>query len=298
MKTAFCTISTKSHLFKSVALLESVRGVSNADLFCLITDSEQVEFHAIFQCHFIKDLDSMAAVALQKKYKGNELRWSMKPVYLKFLLENGYDSVIYCDNDIFFYDSPQFLFEKLVEKSFLLTPHFYPSNPSDNQNWLEANYRVGLYNAGFIGVSKGGVEILDWWTNCCLYNVKKSFWRGLFDDQKYLDLVPIKFDNVEVVKHKGCNVAGWNSDESKIKSFENERFLINNDPLIFIHFTPLSLQKFSLSNSVLFPAYQQYVDVLKLQKVDFQFKISKWTKNGLSSYFYYLRWRFVRFFEK
>ncbi len=297
MKTAFCTISTQSHLFKSLTLLESVSAVSNADLFCLVTDCQITDIESDVKFHFLSDLNSLVCSTLKKKYKNDALRWSMKPVYLKFLLDNGYDSVIYCDNDIFFYDSPHFLFEKLEEKSFLLTPHFYPSNPTKNQNWLEANFRVGLYNAGFIGVSKSGIEILDWWTNCCLYNVKKSFWRGLFDDQKYLDLVPVKFDNVEIVKHRGCNLAAWNSDEIDIIKTEKDHFLIDNYPLIFIHFAALSLEKFSLPESILYPAYLHYLNSLKLQNSNFQFSNSKWTKNGLSSYFYYLRWRFVRLFE-
>ncbi len=272
--------------------------VSNADLFCLITDSNHAQSAENVLFHFLDDLISLPALAIKNRYRNDALRWSLKPVYLKFLIEKGYDSVIYCDNDIFFFDSPQFLFEKLVEKSFLLTPHFYPSNPSNNQNWLEANFRVGLYNAGFIGVSIKGVEILDWWTNCCLYNVKKSFWRGLFDDQKYLDLVPVKFDNVEVVKHRGCNLAGWNSDESEIVKDENGQFLIQNEPLIFIHFTPLTIEKFSISNAVLFQAYQQYEERLRLKNSDFQFSNTKLTKTAISSYIYYIRWRFVRLLEK
>ncbi len=298
LKSAICTISTLSHLSKSNVLLESLFPFFDGNFFCLITDAMQPQSENKVQHHDLDNLISDEAIAIKKKYTGDRLRWALKPVYLKFLFSQGFERVLYVDNDIYFYGSPQFLFDKLIEKSFLLTPHFYPSNPSNNQNWLEANFRVGLYNAGFIGVSKKGVEILDWWTNCCLYNVKKSFWRGLFDDQKYLDLVPVKFDNVEVVKHKGCNLAGWNSDESEIVKDENGQFLVQNEPLIFIHFTSLSVEKFSNSTAVLFQAYQQYLERLRLKKSDFQFSNTKLTKNAISSYIYYLRWRFVRLFEK
>jgi hypothetical protein len=298
LKTAICTISTQSHIYKVQALYQSLLPFYEGNFFCLLIDAEKQSIDNHITTHDLNDLVSNEAQAVKKKYKGNKLRWALKSIYLKFVVNQGFERVLYVDNDICFYGSPQFLFDKLIEKSFLLTPHFYPTNPQKDQNWLEANYRVGLYNAGFIGVSKIGVEILDWWTNCCLYNVKKSFWRGLFDDQKYLDLVPVKFEDVEVVKHRGCNLAGWNSDQSEIVRDDNGQFLIQNEPLIFIHFTPLSFQKFSLVNSILFPAYQQYLNGLKLQKNDFQFSTSKWTKNGLSSYFYYLRWRFVRLFEK
>jgi hypothetical protein len=297
VKTAFCTISTHSHLFKSLTLLESVRGVSKADLFCLITDSNKLERQENFKCHYLEDLEFWASVEQQKKYNDDSLRWSLKPVYLKFLLEEGYHSVIYCDNDIYFYDSPQFLFEKLKEKSFLLTPHFYPTNPQKDQNWLEANFRVGLYNAGFIGVSKRGVEILDWWTKCCLYNVKKAYWRGLYDDQKYLDLVPVIFDGVEVVKHRGCNFAGWNYDEVLIGKKDNQLF-INNDQLVFIHFAQLSMERFSNTESQVYPYYQKYLKALVKHNPNFEFKGKKRTLSAISTYFYYLRWNLVRLFEK
>ncbi len=298
MKTAICTISTRSHIFKVQALYQSLLPFYEGSFFCLLIDAEKQTADNQFTTHDLNDLISEESQALKMKYKGDKLRWALKSNYLKLLINNGFDRVLYVDNDIYFYDSPQFLFEKLKEKSFLLTPHFYPSNPKKDQNWLEANFRVGLFNAGFIGVSKSGIEILDWWTNCCLYNVKKSFWRGLFDDQKYLDLVPVKFDNVEIVKHRGCNLAGWNSDESVVLKAENEHFLIQNERLIFIHFTPLSIEKFSKTGSILFPLCQKYLTSLKLNKVDFQFESSKWTLNSLTSYFYYLRWKFVRIFEK
>lgn len=298
MKTAICTISTQSHIYKVKALYQSLLPFYEGNFFCLLVDSEKqsIDNHTI--AHDLNDLVSNEAQDVKKKYKGDKLRWALKPVYLKFLISQGFERVLYVDNDIYFYGSPQFLFDKLLEKSFLLTPHFYPSNPQKDQNWLEANFRVGLYNAGFIGVSKNGIEILDWWTNCCLYNVKKSFWRGLFDDQKYLDLVPVKFDNVEVVKHRGCNLAGWNSDECEIIKDENGQFYIQNESLIFIHFTPLSLEKFSTSNAVLLHAYQLYVEKLKLKKSDHNFSNTKLTNNAISSYIYYVRWRFVRLFEK
>ena len=297
MKQAICTISTQSHLFKSQALLESVAKYSQVDLFCLITDSEQQSGNYPFHTNTLSDLISEQAQKIKRKYKGDHLRWAMKPVYLKYLLEQGYEEVIYVDNDIFFYDSPDFLFEKLKTASFLLTPHFYKADPLKDQNWLEANYRVGLYNAGFIGVSKNGIDILDWWTNCCLYNVKKAFWRGLFDDQKYLDLVPILFDNVEIVKRRGCNLAGWNYENYKIERNE-AAVLINNQSLVFIHFADSSMNNFSQSSSVLFPEWELYLKELKAHKNDFEYRKSNFNKRMISVYLYYIKWLFYRLFEK
>ncbi len=297
MKKALCTISTKSHLYKSKALLESVLLYSKSDLFCLFTDTNFVEDVSQIKYHFASELNSKLAIKIKEMYKGDKLRWALKPIFTKHLLENGYDEVIYVDNDIFFYSSPDFLFEKLKQSSFLLTPHFYKSKPIKDQNWLEANFRVGLYNAGFFGANKNAIPILDWWSECCLYNVKKSYWRGLYDDQKYLDIVPVIFDNVQVVKNRGCNFAGWNSDEVLIEEKDN-KLQINDDELVFIHFAQLSMERFSKTESQVYPYYQKYLKALVKHNPNFEFKGEKRTLSAISTYFYYLRWNLVRLFEK
>lgn len=295
MKTALCTISTQSHLFKSYTLLESVEKYCQTDLFCLVTDSTEIK-HSRFQCHSLNDLKSDKATKIKKKYRNDRLRWSLKPVYVKHLLDQGYDQVIYVDNDIFFYSSPDFLFEKLKTSDFLLTPHFYKANPRKEQNWLEANYRVGLYNAGFFGATKNAIPILDWWADCCIYNVKKAYWRGLYDDQKYLDLVPVIFENVEIVKNRGCNLAGWNADDIDLH-YENDKLIINGEELVFIHFAQLSIEQFSKLNSKLYPVFKHYLEELQNHKSEFQFSNKKYSQLSFSTYFYYLRWKLSRLFE-
>lgn len=297
MKTAVCTISTKSHLFKSFALLESAGQYSRTDLFCLVTDTSEVEKHSLFRFNYLADLTSGIAEKLKKKYKGDKLRWSLKPVYVKYLLEQGYDQVIYVDNDIFFYSSPDFLFEKLETSDFLLTPHFYKSNPVKEQNWLEANFRVGLYNAGFFGVSQNAIPVLDWWSECCLYAVEKSSWRGLYDDQKYLDLVPVLFNKVEIVKHPGCNLAGWN-DENYTVSYKEDTFFVNGYPVVFIHFAELTMERFRDKNHPLYLLYRQYAAVLNRYNSGFRWRKKRFTKLYLSNVLYYLRWRLAQILNK
>jgi len=270
--------------------------MNQIDLFCLVTDVNDYEDDTSITYNFLSQLESVGAKEVIRKYKGDKLRWALKPVFTKFLLESGYDQVMYVDNDIYFYSSPDFLFEKLLTSSFLITPHFYKSNPNKDQNWLEANYRVGLYNAGFFAVNRTAIPILDWWANCCAYNVKKAYWRGLFDDQKYLDLVPVIFENVEVVKHRGCNFAGWNCDEVAL-NFKEEVLYIDNDKLVFIHFAQLSMERFSEPKSDVHGQYIQYLNALKSNHPSYEFRGKKRSLLSFSVYFYYLRWKLVRLFE-
>lgn len=300
-KRCVCTISTRSHLFKSLALAESLSSFGFSTFILVIddvfsSDDEQLKSNKLVT---LDKLNDKLAIRIIKKYKNypDKLRWALKPMFVKHLLENGYEQVIYADNDIFFYSSPDFLFEKLKKASFLLTPHFYKATSDKGQNWLEANYRVGLYNAGFFGANKDALPILDWWANCCLYNVKKAYWRGLYDDQKYLDLVPVIFDNVDIVKNRGCNFAGWNCDEVLIEEKENLLF-INNEQLVFIHFAQLSMERFSDDKSPIYLRYQEYLIALQKQNSSFDFNGKKRSLSAFSTYFYYLRWKCSRLFEK
>jgi hypothetical protein len=182
----------------------------------------------------------------------------LKSVFLLALLSN-HNSVLYVDNDILFFNDFNFLFEDLQTKSILLTPHHYPSDPSKKQNWFEANYRVGLFNAGFVGASREGKASLEWWAKACLYRCEKNYWRGLFDDQKYLDLLPIIDPKCSIVRHLGCNVAAWNKDYFKT-SCKDMEFLVNEKtPLIFYHFNNYSLASFEKNDPILIA----YLDALE-----------------------------------
>jgi hypothetical protein len=299
MKQAFCTITTQSHLFKVKALFESLSKYPDIDFFCLITDSSEVP-NTVFgeQYHTLGDLNGYHFEAIKRKYKGDKLRWSLKPVYIKHLLQNGYNKVIYCDNDIFFFENPQFLFVKLDKSDVLLTPHWYPHNPKKEQNWLEANFRVGLYNAGFFAANQHSLKALDWWAECCIYNVKKAFNRGMFDDQKYLDLMPVVFENVEVLKHKGCNVAGWNTTEFVFSKIEEKIYVNEKFPLVFIHFTPLSFREFSNNKHLLNNYLQKYIVNLKKHNSGYSFEkeISRTIKDYLF-YVQFLLWKLFRMSE-
>jgi hypothetical protein len=299
LKTAFCTISTLCHIGKTKTLLQSVAGSNTFDLFCLLTDSNsdvEPAYGEIY--HNLSYLTDENSVKIKSKYNGDALRWSCKPLYIKYLLSIGYDKVIYCDNDIFFYQSPSFLFEKLDDSNILLSPHFYNSNPNNLQNWFEANYTVGLFNAGFIGVNKNALDFLDWWAECCIYNVKKSYWRGLFDDQKYLDLVPIKFEKVEILKHKGCNVAGWNMEVCKRTISEENSVLINDlFPIIFMHFTPLTFEKIKSGEDNLLKNHLAIYENALIKNNASTYKSNKWSAKNILNYLRYLNWKLFRLFE-
>lgn len=269
----FCTISTVSHLYKVYALAESLANQKQGFVLHVLVSDSDVDF-AFANCRFWKLNDfknESSAQTIISKYKNNpdKLRWSLKPVFLKFLVSAEAEKVIYIDNDVFFYSDYRFFFDLLSEHSLLLTPHYYKHNPKKEQNWLEANFRVGLYNAGFVGVNRNAVNTLQWWADCCEYRCEKNSWRGLFDDQKYLDLIPVIDEGAHIVRHKGCNVASWNTDYCERKTIDGKLKINGKYPVVFIHFNPFTLREVAEGrDALLLPLYKVYTETLKKHKPD------------------------------
>lgn len=242
----FCTVSTRSHLAQTLGLVHSVAGYGGQWHFkILVVEPEQgvvegVEGdvnYTIEGLHALRQNEGAAALMDHYRKKPDNLRWSLKPIWMEYLLEQGYNEVIYVDNDIVFFNDPTFLFDKLKDASILLSPHWRIKEPDINADWFIVNFRDGVYNGGFVGASQDGVEALQWWSRCCEFACEKDYRRGLFDDQKYLDLMPAAFPNVKILQHRGCNVAFWNAHEN-IRSIENGEVMINQTyPVIFVHFT-------------------------------------------------------------
>jgi len=270
----FCTITTIDFLYKTKALHASLQKCCKDFSFhVLVTDAASLPLNENeIQYYDTSILKSETALAIINKYRANanKLRWSLKPVFILHLLQN-FEKVIYTDNDIAFFNSPDFLFEALDHNPILLTPHHYAHSPQKNQNWLEANFTIGLYNAGFVGANRDAKKTLEWWAACCLYRCEKSRWRGLFDDQKYLDLVPIIEPLTKVLTHKGCNLAGWNIDTCERTLSNNEVLIEGKYQVVFIHLNDYTIRMIVEGKDPLLESYwQQYLSTLQSFKKGLQ----------------------------
>ena len=281
----FCTITTDSHLFKTFALAKSLEKFGG-QLKVLVIDGNIKGVETVVpqnvELFSLQNIWSNRSQTVLDKYKGDKRRWALKPVFLLFLL-GIFDKLIYVDNDIYFFNDFKFLLNDLEVNNILLTPHFYPSSPKQNQTWLESNLKLGLYNAGFIGVNINAKEALEWWSDCCLYEMRRSFWRGLFDDQKYLDLFPVLFDKVKIVKNRGCNFAGW-----------NDQNMVTEKGIVFIHFNHHTLSRFQISSSPYFNFFTQYLRTIEKYYPNFKLKEKQFDKFKVKNALYFLRWKLAR----
>jgi hypothetical protein len=272
----FCTIITADHLaFAKVLHASLQKNVPGISLQVLVIDKNDLPSSQNFTIHSIDTvLTSPVAKGIYKKYapaNPDHFRWALKPVLISYLLQKGFDKVIFADPDLFFVSNFSFLFDELEMNNVLLTPHWANLNPLENEGSLIDVMRGGLYNAGFIGANKKGTEAIDWWAGMCHYKTEKNQELGLFVDQKYLDILPVQFSDVKIIKHPGCNLASWNAETSK-REIINGKLLINQqyEP-IFIHFAKETIVNIlNRNDKLLYPYLEEYTQQLKKEGFDLQ----------------------------
>ncbi|GGM57434.1 hypothetical protein GCM10008956_36380 [Deinococcus arenae] len=185
----------------------------------------------------INDLKSRAFY-----YEITELSTSIKPNCFRYLGELGFKKIIYLDPDIFIYKSLEDIDNLLENQNIIITPHstepIYDGLLPDDLSFL----RSGSYNLGFIAIRWNDKTklFIDWWMSRLRYNAFNAFSKGMFTDQKWIDLIPSFFDGVYILKDSGYNVAYWNLHSRKIE-LEDGEFKSNGGPLYFFHFSGISL---------------------------------------------------------
>lgn len=140
------------------------------------------------------------------------------------------DAVTYLDADLYFYASPEALFEEGGTCSIIIVPHRYSSR------WLKYADR-GRYNVSFITFRRdfNALACLQWWRERCLEWCEDRLDGDRYADQKYLDRWPEMFGGVHVLQNRGANVAPWNIEDVTVSGRKRD-LRVDGVPLIFYHF--------------------------------------------------------------
>ena len=229
-------------------------------LFLLGADREVIGVHQ--RLKIVNLNDSIIAELNQRAfyYEITELSTSVKPNCFWYLFNLGYDKVIYLDPDIYVLNPLDYLSDLLNKNSIVITPHstspIYDQDLPDDLNFLKA----GSYNLGFIAVANNntGRRFIEWWSDRLSVNAFNSFSKGMFTDQKWIDLVPSYFDEVFILKNPGYNVAYWNLHERSVDKICGKYFC-NDEKLYFFHFSGISLKDTQVSKYT--TRYQDHFDL-------------------------------------
>lgn len=188
--------------------------------------------------------------SLCNKFDLIELNTCVKASFFRYLFNRDslLEYVFYFDPDIQIFNSLIGLENEFQCNNILLTPHILTPILPDGKNPGENVFlKYGIYNLGFIGVhnnsNKPG-EFLEWWEKRILELGFNDTNKGLFVDQLWINLAPIFFNQVKILRWLGLNVAPWNLHERRIQKFSENHFLMQDgSALFFFHFSSYDFEK-------------------------------------------------------
>ena len=168
-------------------------------------------------------------------YDVTEFATSVKPFALKHLLQR-HECVLYLDPDIKVYSRLDDLVAKTVEIGWSLTPHCLQPIPRNGAGPTEREIMAaGVYNLGYIGISRPLVGMLDWWAERLRRDAIIDVEKQLFTDQRWIDLA-VGIFQPHIERSTAYNVAYWNLDQRTMYR-EGKTWLVDDEPLRFFHFS-------------------------------------------------------------
>jgi len=239
----FFTSICSNYLPKAMALAESVkRNCRDATFVLCLVEREVPEVARDFP-HFdeiilAKDAGWEDFEKFMFRHSIVEASTAVKPQFMRNLLVQYPDNekFVYLDPDVLTYSDFVELEQRLDDSSIVVCPHLLRPGNIDMEISSLAH---GTYNLGFVAVrrSDNAQRFLDWWAERLFLFCYDDKARGIFTDQKWIDLAPSFFD-VHILKHHGYDFATWSLLGSDLHPAPGG-YLVNGDPLRFIHFSGL-----------------------------------------------------------
>ena len=185
----------------------------------------------------LEDFENDALRKARAERSRVEYLWTCTaPLLLHMLEKEGQKECTYLDADLYFYASPEILFEEAGAASVILTGHRY--TPCYDRSVLFGRYCVQFMT---FRDEPESLRALRWWRDRCLEWCGYQARDGRFGDQKYLDEFPARFEGVHELRHSGAGVAPWNVQQFAL--FEKDGALHGRVkksgeefPLVFYHF--------------------------------------------------------------
>jgi hypothetical protein len=151
-----------------------------------------------------------------------------------FDMHSEIEVLTYLDSDLYFFSSPDVIFEEFRGFSTYIVPHNFTKR---NEDLLWG----GLYNVGWVSFRRDpdGLACLAWWRQSCLEWCHDYVEDDRFGDQRYLEKFSEKFAGVAIARHPGINVAPWNLDRYRLGVGADGVPTVDGLPIIFFHFSGL-----------------------------------------------------------
>jgi hypothetical protein len=241
MTHAYCTYFDSGYLSRALALFESLRSHGDdATVWVMALDDEVPRRLAELalpgvEVLTVADLESEVAglAPLKAERTRMEYYFTCTPLLVRHVMRRSPagTSVAYLDADLFYFASPQSVFDEMGSSSVGIIEHRYPARLARRL----AKY--GRFNVGWVGFTddERGRACLDWWGERTLEWCSDTPEDGKYADQGYLDSFPELFEGVAILEPVGMDAAPWNSRRWPW-SRSGDGVRVGDDPLVFFHF--------------------------------------------------------------
>ena len=243
-KIAYVTHSDKNYLSRALALIASLRQHGSADnIFLFCNDEWTYESTPDFPdlgIRFVKTSDLRDEYP-ELDYAFNnrsilEFYYCISPFVVRYLIDKGYECVVYLDSDLYFYENPTPLISSLSTYDLGIVPHNFKPEHADLEKY--GKYNVGML---FFWNTPSGLETLSWWQEACIDSTSSVLTRNSYADQKYLDQFPSLGARVHIFEDDGQNAAPWNC--YSLTGYDQESFYLANSKVFYFHYSGLRIYK-------------------------------------------------------
>lgn len=244
----YFTICSNNYLHFARTLGDSLRRIDPDVAFIVFLADEPTEITARVadELRIVpgRELGISNYVDMAFKYSIMEFNTALKP----FCFDHAFDrlnfrSAIYLDPDILVLKPLVDVERALAEgASCVLTPHVTEpvadGKKPDDYTFLTC----GGFNLGFVALSASAEAraFNSWWGQKLKDDCFVALERGVFVDQKYVDLAPSFMEKVRILRHPGYNLAYWNLVHRKVAEVDGE-LRANDAPVHFVHFSGIDL---------------------------------------------------------
>lgn len=236
----FCTYFDSNYLLRGLTMYRSLLATGCAfELYVLTLDERaQATLCALNLPNLhpfpLADMEAWEPALLEAKSNRGRIEYyfTLSPVLPLYILalHHFIDLITYLDADLYFYRTPEPIFEELGDHSILITEHRFPA-------YLREKEKFGRYNVQYQSFRRDpeGLACLERWRAQCLEWCFDRLENGKFADQKYLEEWPERYEGLVVLGHQGAGVAPWNWATHPMR-LQNGEVTVGGEPLIFYHF--------------------------------------------------------------
>ncbi len=270
------TIVAKNYLSFALTLGDSlIQQDKNLDFYIFIVDDlagVPTELATKYKTIIVNETIVPSHLEMAFKYNVTEYSTAIKPyVFNSLFHKNEYEKIIYSDPDIYFYQSPNNIYNLLENDFCILTPHILDVATAHKSEATDVGLLfAGIFNLGFIALRKcdDATVLLNWWQQRLRDYCYGDRMESLHTDQKWIDFVPSLFrKGVHITDNKGFNIAYWNIHERELFEDNNQLKVATKEDIgvTFLHFSgnnPLNIlvnkqcKNLDINN---YPVWKKYI---------------------------------------